>query len=543
MSEEREHITLPCSISISDRRISTIIDDVISKKKDEVLTWVGSNEIIKLIYIYLFKKYGHNCLFVLSIEGQDPPKGYKPVASLEKKESDEEEFPPFELAKTETRSRQNSIEFPPSALQNAGRKQRGSGAEQSGTAKYGDLTEKRVYDVASESFMKCYDRGLPLIICPLFLTTYGDPVAPFGVKHANLLFFRRETNSFEVFEPYGSYLEISEENEPESGGTKWRDEAITNFVSTINSKYGTSFVYTPITKSCPFLGLQILEASIGEKMPQEGEGYCGVWNLFFTELILTNPKLTQRQITDELFGENLIGDESRLRIGRRLRNIIRGYVYLIYEVLEKYFSFIIKDQSIRDIFNNFIENKDTYESFIKVYTDIEMDFIKSGLNFNEWVNQIDLTDRSKPPLYLEILVFMDEHDIFSDLIPRETKKCRSGGGIRRKSKKIYKCLKQTSKKYLSRNSPPYSASQCRGDKMLGNDGKLYISLSGPKSGVYKWYPYSETLVKSNQERIEKEIADGKLRRRNLKKLNSTRKYKKTHKRKSSKSSNKSKRNY
>lgn len=433
MSEGREHIRLPCSIPISDRRISAIIDDVISKKKDEVLTWVGSDEIIKLMYIYLFKKYGHNCLFVLSIEGQDPPKGYKQIVPLEKKESDEE-FPPFELADTETRSRQNSIEFPPSALQNAGRKQRGSGSGQSGTAKYGDLTEKRVYDIAAESFMKCYERGLPLIICPLTLRTYGFPDAPFGVKHANLLFFRRETNSFEVFEPYGSYFERNEEDAPEVGGSKWRDEAITNFVSTINSKYGTSFVYTPITQTCPFFGVQILEASIEAQQPQEGEGYCAVWNLFFTELILTNPELNQEQITDKLFGENLIGGESTLRIARRLRNIIRGYVYLIYEVLEKYFSFIIKGESIRDIFNNFRENMTKYESLIKVYVDIEMDFIKSGLTFNEWIWQVDV-GADKPPVYLEILEYMDKHDIFSDLIPRETKKCQSGG-IRRKSKKI-----------------------------------------------------------------------------------------------------------
>lgn len=47
------------------------------------------------------------------------------------------------------------------------------------------------------------------------------------------------------------------------------------------------------------------------------------------------------------------------------------------------------------------------------------------------------------------------------------------------------CKKQTTKKYIGRKSPPYSAMTCQGEKMRGNDGKLYVSQPD-KHNVYKW---------------------------------------------------------
>lgn len=48
-----------------------------------------------------------------------------------------------------------------------------------------------------------------------------------------------------------------------------------------------------------------------------------------------------------------------------------------------------------------------------------------------------------------------------------------------------KCIKQTQKKYLERPSPPYSATDCPGMTIPGNDGKLYVSVANAK-GVYAW---------------------------------------------------------
>lgn len=48
------------------------------------------------------------------------------------------------------------------------------------------------------------------------------------------------------------------------------------------------------------------------------------------------------------------------------------------------------------------------------------------------------------------------------------------------------CEKQSDKKYLERPSPPFPANQCCGEKMQGNDGRMYESRAD-KNGTCKWY--------------------------------------------------------
>jgi hypothetical protein len=48
-----------------------------------------------------------------------------------------------------------------------------------------------------------------------------------------------------------------------------------------------------------------------------------------------------------------------------------------------------------------------------------------------------------------------------------------------------KCVKLNTKKYKTRDSPPYSAMDCKGAKILGNDGQQYVSKAD-KNGIYKW---------------------------------------------------------
>ena len=47
------------------------------------------------------------------------------------------------------------------------------------------------------------------------------------------------------------------------------------------------------------------------------------------------------------------------------------------------------------------------------------------------------------------------------------------------------CKRQTSKKYTSRPSPPYSAAHCPGVATNGNDGNTYVSVPN-KNGVHRW---------------------------------------------------------
>ena len=47
------------------------------------------------------------------------------------------------------------------------------------------------------------------------------------------------------------------------------------------------------------------------------------------------------------------------------------------------------------------------------------------------------------------------------------------------------CAKMNTKKYLERPSPPYSANDCRGKVLIGNDGYQYIS-NPTTNGIYRW---------------------------------------------------------
>lgn len=58
-----------------------------------------------------------------------------------------------------------------------------------------------------------------------------------------------------------------------------------------------------------------------------------------------------------------------------------------------------------------------------------------------------------------------------------------------------KCVKLETKKYKTRDSPPYSAMDCKGAKLLGNDGQQYISKVD-KNGIYKWVKVDKKLESS-----------------------------------------------
>lgn len=57
-------------------------------------------------------------------------------------------------------------------------------------------------------------------------------------------------------------------------------------------------------------------------------------------------------------------------------------------------------------------------------------------------------------------------------------------------KRISGCLRQTAKKYKTRSSPPFSASDCPNQTKPGNDGKKWVSNSD-KRGIYRWTLVSE----------------------------------------------------
>lgn len=57
--------------------------------------------------------------------------------------------------------------------------------------------------------------------------------------------------------------------------------------------------------------------------------------------------------------------------------------------------------------------------------------------------------------------------------------------VKKSSPKKGGCVEKSAKKYQERPSPPYSAQDCPGEIMNGNDGKLYQSKANVH-GVYSW---------------------------------------------------------
>jgi hypothetical protein len=48
-----------------------------------------------------------------------------------------------------------------------------------------------------------------------------------------------------------------------------------------------------------------------------------------------------------------------------------------------------------------------------------------------------------------------------------------------------RCKRMKTKKYLTRNSPPYPANKCLREIKKGNDGRMYVS-KGNVNNVYRW---------------------------------------------------------
>jgi hypothetical protein len=66
------------------------------------------------------------------------------------------------------------------------------------------------------------------------------------------------------------------------------------------------------------------------------------------------------------------------------------------------------------------------------------------------------------------------------------------------------CKKLTTTKYLTRNSPPYHANDCKNKIMKGNDDKMYISKPD-KNNIYKWILIKDDIKKDDIKKEEIEI--------------------------------------
>lgn len=288
-SKQSETINLPVPIEIDEHKhkhkygIEKKVRDILSRK-GKILDWSGLHTIYRFFYLYLFKKYKHNCrMYAYGILGIN-----------------------FALNQYENR-------------------------------------EQLKHSVSQ--FKKCYDSGDTMIVIPLsYKLEHGS--------HANFLLFKRESHTIEHFEPYGYYKDENEEH------SYLHDLVINNiefFVKQINKVISEPIAYIHIEESCPEIGIQYYEEDEPVvKGENEGNGYCAIWSMFFTELSLANPSLNFKQLSDLIY--RAIPKENYLI------DITRGYVYFVYEKMGKYFE-------------QYFPSSISFQRYMEIYYNLDYDTI------------------------------------------------------------------------------------------------------------------------------------------------------------------------
>ena len=198
----------------------------------------------------------------------------------------------------------------------------------------------------AQRIQKCLKiKGRDIVVVPVRLHFPGkgsyenDAV---GSTHANLIVVRKKERTIEAVEPHGEAFGGSS-----YGGRVDTIGAYREFANIFNAalpkkeRENQKYTYLPSYIVCPRIrGVQSLEgyADIYRDTSQEGGGYCSMWSMFTTELILSNPTKTTNEIMavllDMIAHEN--NDSSR-KMGNYLLYVARGYATFIMRKVEQYF--------------------------------------------------------------------------------------------------------------------------------------------------------------------------------------------------------------
>jgi hypothetical protein len=190
-----------------------------------------------------------------------------------------------------------------------------------------DLTQSQI--VMINKIAECINKGNEMLIIPMIITDeiHGG--------HANVLIYRKKYNQIEHFEPHGQEF---------GGGINTRVQAIYNaglrinlnhFITQINKSVKNKITLLPSRELCPNIrGLQYLEEMIPMKAFIEGEGYCALWSMFYTELCLRNPELTGREVLEKIYDKL---NNEKDGGSEYLRKVARGYAVVIENKFKRVF--------------------------------------------------------------------------------------------------------------------------------------------------------------------------------------------------------------
>ena len=215
----------------------------------------------------------------------------------------------------------------------------------------GEKRKRKEYEKYLKKFAqrihKCLKiKGRDIVVVPVRLHFPGKDGAyentAMGSTHANLIVVRKKERTIEAVEPHGEYFGGSTYGGRVDPVGAYREFAdIFNAALPKKERDSKPFTYLPSYMICPRIrGVQSLEgyADIYRDTSQEGGGYCSMWSMFTTELILSNPTKTTREIMtvllDMIAQEN---NDSTRKMGNYLLYVARGYATFIMRKVEQYF--------------------------------------------------------------------------------------------------------------------------------------------------------------------------------------------------------------
>jgi hypothetical protein len=199
--------------------------------------------------------------------------------------------------------------------------------------------KKKIHDEIIQKLKDCIMSGddNDIIFIPLMLIiTVFDADAGVNKKknHLNVIIYRKKTNQFEHFEPHGSQISLAESYDSDEDLHEEIKEFLLKFVNEVNKGIpNLHSTFLSASDICPDIkGLQSLE----EQFPNRtNEGFCAAWSMFFTEMVLSNPKYTSSEIHAMIINMGRKHDQ-----GEFLRKMIEGYAIHVNDKLEKYYSII-----------------------------------------------------------------------------------------------------------------------------------------------------------------------------------------------------------
>jgi hypothetical protein len=395
--------------SKSLKKIDTKLKSLNKTGTEKILTFVGSNEVEAMFYLYLFKKYKSNC-FLHDKFLKQRILGMSILIS--------ETYKPLETGEIQIQL---------------------------------DSLSKILVDCIKNNDTK-------IIIVPVQLR-FTD-----GGAHANVLIYRKNLNQIEHFEPHGQNFY----REKDATDNKIIEKWMKYFVLKINARL--QLINKPAVKFiessevCPYIdGLQNLESwsNLTKLAGVEPGGYCAAWSMFFTELCLKNPEIPSSVLINYIFDtlQNMASVEKM----NYLKSVIRGYSIFINQKINKYFSVFfncgLTIQKIKEFSRPELNN---FRSTLRYLIDIEMNlstnpnYLKTSLertkNALTFLNKSLKIDSSDDAIKKEIKMLTNKKKLFE--IYDKVKFSNPTDSISQTKMSSPKLLKNTSKQNIKIKSCP-----------------------------------------------------------------------------------------